>query len=136
MNNNQRANKIAINKYRKELKEMLGEVSEIDIKVLNKAVNIGKADVKENTPVDTGYMKKQWHTTHAQKTTRGVEKKLYNVMEYSSYVNYGHRIVKNHVTIGFVKGKFMLERAIARVDDTMNLEFKKEVERVNKKYGK
>ena len=35
-----------------------------------------------------------------------------NSVEYAPYIEYGHRIVdKNHMTIGFLKGDHMLEKA-------------------------
>ncbi|MFU0784499.1 MAG: HK97 gp10 family phage protein [Thermoanaerobacterium thermosaccharolyticum] len=130
-------NEAEINKFRKELKLMLDDISNIDKKVLNKAVNVGLADVKRNTPVDTGFMRKSWNTTPIKKTTQGVEKELANSADYSSYVNYGHRVVnKSGKTVGWVDGQFMLEKAISKVDKTMLKEFEKEVERVNKKHDK
>ncbi len=136
MNSNQRANKTAIEKYRKELMAMVKDIQGIDKRILDKAVNVGLADVKQNTPVVTSYMKRNWYTTPTRKGKNGVEKKLINIMDYSSYVNYGRRIVVKGVTVGFVKGKFMLEKAVAKVDKVIESEFKKSIERVNKKHGK
>lgn len=128
---------MAIDKYRKELMAMVKDIQGIDKRVLDKALNVGLVEVKQNTPVgETGYMKKNWSTTPTKKTNQGVAKSLINIMDYSSYVNYGHRIVKNHVTIGFVKGRFMLEKAVAKVEKVIENEFKKSIERVNKKHDK
>ncbi|PHV72182.1 hypothetical protein CS063_01525 [Sporanaerobium hydrogeniformans] len=136
MNTNQRANQMAIQKYRKELMAMISDIKEIDERVLTKAVNVGESEVKQNTPVDTGFMKKQWYVSPTKRTANGVEKRLYNIADYASYVNYGHRIVKAQVTVGFVKGRFMLEKSVAKVNKTLETEFKKEVERVNRKHDK
>ena len=38
---NYRRNKAAIDKYRKELKSMMGDINGIDVKILNRAVNEG-----------------------------------------------------------------------------------------------
>jgi len=52
-------------------------------------------------------------------------------------VNYGHRVVnRKGETVGFVKGKFILEKAVGKVDKQLVKEFKKEVERVNRKHDK
>jgi len=159
---NKSHNQAAIKQFRKELKAMLGDITEIDVKCLNKAVNIGLTDVKENTPVGQysnvvdfttragehvhfatndvkqgGFMRKSWRTTPTSKTKNGVTKSIINTADYSSYVNDGHRIVnKEGQTIGWVKGYFMLERAIRKVDKALEKEFKKEVERVNRKHDR
>ncbi len=52
-------------------------------------------------------------------------------------MNYGHRIVnRKGETVGFVKGRFILQKAMDKVDKQLVKEFKKEVERVNKKHDK
>ena len=52
-------------------------------------------------------------------------------------MNYGHRVVnKSGETVGWVKGKFMLENAIKKVDKEIIKSFKAEVERINKKHDK
>jgi len=137
VNNNQKYNQAAIKKFRKELEAMFGDIKDIDIKCLNKAVNEGVAEAKSNTNVVSGFMKKNWKTTPAIKTSNGVTKKLYNSMDYSSYVNYGHRLVnKSGETVGWVNGQYMLEKAINKIDKALIREFKKEVEKVNRKHDK
>lgn len=161
MSSNQRRNKAAIEQYRKELKAMLNDIEEIDKKVLNKAVGVGIAEAKKLTPVGVysnevnfttkdgkevrfttnqtkvgGHMRRSWGVSRTKKSGKSVSKELFNTAEYASYVNYGHRIVSNKKTKGFVKGKFILERAIAKVEKTMVAEFNKAVKEVNKKYDK
>lgn len=158
---NYRRNKAFIDKYRKELKAMLDDVSEIDKKVLNKAVNLGAAYAKRNTPVGMrgnvvefttrdgkhvrfemrysrigGFMRRSWHVTPTKKTPKGIEKELINTADYAEYVNYGHRIVQGGKTKGWVKGLFILEKAINRVGKALVRYFKEEVERVNRKHDK
>lgn len=135
---NYRTNKAAIDKFRRELKAMLGDISEIDKRVLDKAVSIGLADAKRNTPVVTGFMRRSWHATPAVKSkSGGVTKTLVNTADYASYVNYGHRIVnKKGETVGFVKGKFILEKAVGKIEKEIIKLFEEEVERVNKKHDK
>ena len=128
-------NSAAINKYRDELKAMLSDISEIDVNVLNKSVNAGLGDVKRNTPVDTGNLRRNWKATQTQKSSAGAEKSLENNVDYSIFVNDGHRVVnRKGETVGYVQGKHMLEGAVHVVEGAMEREFNSEVERVNKKH--
>lgn len=138
MNSNQKYNSAAIKQFRKELIDLVGDITDIDIKCLNRAVNEGVADAKRNTNVVSSYMRKSWRAAPAVKAKGGgASKTMVNNMDYSSYVNYGHRIVnRSGETIGWVKGQFMLEKAIHVVDKALLREFKKEVERVKKKHDK
>lgn len=129
-------NKKAIDSFRKELKAMLTDISEIDVKCLNKAVSKGLADVKRNTPVITGFMRRNWKSTPTTKSRAGAEKSIVNTADYASFVNDGHRTVSKGVTTGFVKGQFMLEKAVNKVDTELKKEFKSEIERVNREHDK
>ena len=55
---NYRRNKAAIDQYHKELMAMLDDVREIDIKILNQAVNEGMRHAKDQSPVITGFFRK------------------------------------------------------------------------------
>ncbi len=160
MNSNRRINSANIKKFRKELQTMLEDIKKIDKKVLNKAMMEGLRVVKVNTPVGNypsevhfttkdgkevrfnvpklvgGHLRRNWFITVTD-TGNGVEAELFNNVEYAPYVNYGHR-VRNRAgaTVGFVKGKFMLEKAMAAVDRRIGTEFRKEVERLNKDHDK
>lgn len=132
-----RTNKAAIDKYRKELKAMLGDISEIDSRILTQAVNEGLADAKSNTPEVTGFMRKSWSITPTQKTSTGVQKEMVNTAHYAIFVNYGHRVVnRSGKTVGWVPGKFILEKAIKKVEKALVRLFEREVERVNRKHDK
>ncbi|WP_291650029.1 HK97 gp10 family phage protein [Clostridium sp.] len=162
MNINKKYNEKAIKQFRKELMAMLGDIEDIDTKILNKSVNIGLKDVKYNTPVGIysnqvnfttkdgkevsfttkdikqgGFLRRLWKATRINKSKKGVSKTIYNNADYAAHVNYGHRVVnKLGETVGWVKGKFMLEKAIKRVDEEMVKSFKEEIKRINKKYDK
>ena len=137
MSSNYRRNKAFIDKYRKELRAMLDDISEIDKRVLNKAVSVGLSDAKRNTPVVTGFMRRSWAASPTKKTGNGAEKELYNTAFYAPYVNYGHRIVnRSGETVGFKKGRFILEKAVGKVEKEIVRLFEKEVERVNRKHDK
>ncbi len=137
-------NKKAIDAFRKELKAMLDDIREIDVKVLNKAVNVGVRIAKENTQVITGFMRRSWKPTPTVKNKSGVEKGIVNTADYASFVNYGHRqqvgryvpAIGKRLKKPWVEGQYMLEKAINHTEKTMVKEFKKEVEGVNRKHDK
>lgn len=138
---NYNANKKVIDEFRKELQAMVDDIREIDLRILDSAVNAGMKYAKDKSPVITGFFKKNWRSAPAVKSkTGGVTKNLVNIAEYSSYVNNGHRIVdKSGSTIGYVKspkGDHLLERSVIYVGKQLEKEFKKEVEAVQKRHDK
>lgn len=138
MNSNKRYNEAAIRKFRKELMDMFDDIEDIDIKILNKSVNKGVNVAKKNTPVLSGFMRRAWSSDPAKKSKgQGVIKSLVNRADYSEYVNYGHRIVnKLGETLGWVKGKFILEKAVSFIEKQLVKEFRDEIERINNKHDK
>lgn len=138
MNSNRKYNEAVVKQFRKELKAMFDDIEDIDKKVLNKSVNKGVAVAKKNTNVVSGFMRKSWRSAPAVKSKSGeVTKSLVNSADYSEYVNYGHRIVnKSGETKGFVKGQFILEKAVGFIERELVKDFKAEVERINKKHDK
>ena len=143
--NNASTNAAAINKYRDELRAMLGDISQIDKTVLTRSVNAGLKDVKKNTPVGKypagsgrigGTLRKGWHSPPVQSAGSGVQKMLENNVYYAPYVNDGHRIVSRiGETVGYVEGQHFLERADNVVEKTMIQEFDAEIKRVKAKHG-
>lgn len=162
---NYRRNKAAIDQFRKELMAMVDDIQQIDKKVLNKTVNDGVAYAKRHTPVgkhpnpvtfsvkngpDAGtvvsfkvsnpgvgrFLRKSWHKLPTKKSKAGVETELVNTAEYSTYWNYGHRIVtkKGGPTKGFVKGTFVLEKTRGYIEKQLVKEFEKEVKAVQSKH--
>jgi hypothetical protein len=162
---NYRRNKAAIDQFRKELMAMVDDIQQIDKKVLNKTVNNGVAYAKRHTPVGKhpnpvtfsvkngpdagtvvsfkvsnpgvgGFLRKSWHKLPTKKSKAGVETELVNTAEYSTYWNYGHRIVtkKGGPTKGFVKGTFVLEKTRGYIEKRLVKEFEKEVKAVQSKH--
>lgn len=162
---NYRRNKAAIDQFRKELMAMVDDIQQIDKKVLNKAVNDGVDWAKDKTkpgkhpnpvcftvkngpdagkmvsfkvsnPVVGGFLRKSWHKLPTKKSKAGVEAELVNTAEYSTYWNYGHRIVtkKGGPTKGFVKGTFVLEKTVGYVGKRLAAEFEKEVKAVQERH--
>ncbi len=132
-------NKAAIDQYRKELMAMLDDVREIDIKILNQAVNEGMRRAKDQSPVITGFFRKNWRSAPAVRTRDGgVSKNLVNSADYASYVNYGHRTVDGAGnTTGYVRsanGDHLLERTENYINKRLIELFKAELEAIQKKY--
>lgn len=106
------------------------------------------AKTKPRTPVDTGALRSSWgietektkiiESTNDQgrkmlKTIRTGDIKyngkeislvLSNPMEYATDIEYGHRIVRNGVEVGWYEGKFMLKTSIDEVRIQMPLRYK------------
>lgn len=65
---------------------------------------------KRYTPVDNGTLRGAW-----QRQNGGSFKQIiYNNTSYAAHVEWGHRIVRKKETIGFVKGRKMLHKAMNR----------------------
>lgn len=138
-NINFNANKKAIDQFRKELMAMVDDIREIDIRVLNKAVNAGVLYAKNHSPEISGFYRKNWRSAPAVRAkSGGVTKILVNSAKYASYVNYGHRTVdKDGNTTGYVKstvGDHLLERAVVYAGKQLEKEFRKEVEAAQKRH--
>lgn len=98
---------------------------------LMKEAEIVVGDTKEETPVDTGTLRNSWfRETRKGLTARKVFQQIvYNNTAYVNHVEYGHRIVRNKKTIGFVRGRRMLHKAILK----RNLYFYKDLDKLVKK---
>ena len=136
---NYRRNKAAIDQFRKELMAMVEDIGEIDVRVLNQAVNEGVRYAKKKSPVIT--FRKNWRSAPAVRSKTGeVTKVLVNNAEYAAYVNYGHRTVdRDGNTTGYVKsqaGDHLLERTVNYVNKRLIALFRAEVEAVQKKHDK
>lgn len=132
-NINTSINSKAINKFRDEFAALSDDIKKVDIKVLNKALDAGLAQVVDLSPVDTGWLQDNWFREPARKVYDGVSGLLSNPVDYASHVNYGHRIVVNGKTIGHVEGQFFLEEAVNFAEKVMISEFKKEIKRIGGK---
>lgn len=66
---------------------------------------------KSKTPVDTGNLRRRFFRTSVKIKPASISATMRNNTEYGVYVEKGHRIVKKGNTVGFVKGKFMMENS-------------------------
>ncbi len=129
-------------------------------RVLNKAVNEARRVAVQNTPVGEysrdvsfttksgqsvsfrvagrvgGTLKRSWAVKRAVKQGKDNVAELYNTADYSLYVNNGHRVVnRDHVTVGYVKGQFMLEKGLDAARRNMPGYFNEAIRRVKEKNG-
>lgn len=95
-----------------------GEIRKVSEHVLNKLANTVLAATKSNTPVKSGQLRRNWKRTKVEVDTFRDEVfvKIYNITEYAPYVEYGHRIVVNGVTVGFQDGVLMLTTAVENAE--------------------
>ena len=76
---------------------------------LAKEAGIIRGRVIKNTPVDTGLLKGSWKQT----PTAGDKVTIYNNVEYSGFVEHGHRIkIRGKFTGRIVAGRHMLKKGI------------------------
>lgn len=129
------SNTDAINKFRQQIRDMIGDISEVDKKVLNKAVNVGLAHAKNNTPVVTGHLRKSWAANPVEELPNGVQKELINTADYALYWNDGHRVVaQTGWTVGWCEGSHLLDKTINVIEKAEEEEFEKEIRRISDKY--
>lgn len=71
-----------------------------------------KKDVKDLTPVDTGTLKNSWQRENGKRLTgKAFSQIVFNMTNYSHFVEYGHRTGRNKTK--FVRGRFMFRTAVA-----------------------
>lgn len=138
----------------------MDDIATIDQRILDKAMNVGLNAARKLTPTGIypdvvsfttrdgkhvsfkvtkrtgGAMRREWRRTRTFKTKTYVSATLYNNVEYASFVNYGHRVVNRHgETIGWVNGKFMLQKASLKIERAIEGEFVREINRIEKTHN-
>ena len=94
-------------------------IDEVLARILLDMGNISLAEVKERTPVDTGYLRRHWFISKVERVGDNFHIELYNTVEYASYVDKGHRTrlgtgasePRNGGT-PWVEGVFMVETSL------------------------
>lgn len=88
-------------------------------------------DTRANSPEDTGELRKHFDAEETRKVGKEFEVEVYNTMEYSGHVEYGHRTRSG----GYVKGEYTLtkstERAIPEVERAGNEAVERAVKRLD-----
>lgn len=88
---------------------------EFQAMVIELAVQL-EGRVKENTPVKTGHLKREWHIGDIVKRGDEYYIEVYNNVEYAEPVEYGHRTRGGK---GFVKGAHMMELSLQEVQKNL-----------------
>lgn len=94
-------------------------------------------DVRANTPVDTGDLRRSWTLTGPDKKGLKFEMDLANPLEYSEYVEYGHRqepgrfvpAIGKRLKTDYVPGSYMLRDGTRRLEETLGPAVQREVEK-------
>lgn len=92
-------------------------------------------DVRNNTPVDTGDLRRSWELTGPDKKGLKFEMDLANNLEYVEHVEYGHRqepgrfvpAIGKRLKADFVPGSYMLRDGTRRLEETLKPAVQKEV---------
>lgn len=83
-------------------------------------------DVRANTPVDSGELRRSMAFEGVKKTGSGFEMSLTNNMEYAGHVEFGHRIRGGK---GYVKGRYMMKKGTIRLEEKLPSKLEEAMER-------
>lgn len=78
------------------------------------------------TPKDTGALRSAWCVGNVKHSGKSFYVELKNPMEYASFIEYGHRIVRGGVEVGWYEGRFMLKISIDEIRQQMPHRYIKE----------
>ena len=142
------------------LKELEADVERTIIGVIDEATNTGMAESIKETPTGIyekevffmtrkgeqvhfkvknpkqgGTLKKGWHHQPAKRKGKGYFGGYSNNIEYGLYVNYGHRIVRNDITIGYSPGFFFLEAGVQQMQEQYRRIFEQKLKAIKEKRG-
>ncbi len=83
-------------------------------------------DVRANTPVDSGELRRSMTFEGVDKTGSGFEMSLTNNLSYAGHVEFGHRTRGGK---GVVKGVYMMKKGTARLEQRLPSKLEKAMER-------
>jgi len=83
------------------------------------------AKVKPRTPKITGALRGAWQLGEITGSGKEIAVEINNPMEYADFIEYGHRIVRNGVEVGWYEGRFMLKISIDEIDRQMPLRYER-----------
>ena len=120
-------------KVLKNYRNSLGKFKRVTDEIFMEAVyevagRVFRATVK-NTPVDTGFLRESWNIDDVKKKGSVYEIEISNDVEYASYVEYGHRIVRGGNTLGWKDGVFMLTISEKNLEKVMDRIFQRNFEK-------
>lgn len=93
------------------------------------------AKTKPRTPKDTGALRSAWQLGEISGSGRNLEVEILNPMEYATEIEYGHRVVRNGVEVGYYEGRFMLKISMDEVRRQMPLRYENEFRKFCKRAG-
>ena len=73
------------------------------------------ARVKPRTPVISSNLKRGWELGDIRGEGKYLSIEILNGMDYATDVEYGHRVVRNGVEIGWAEGRYMLKISIDEI---------------------
>lgn len=82
-------------------------------------------DTKRNTPKVTGRLINAWKLSGPFKRNFDRYVVIHNNVEYASFVEDGHRLVRNGTTLRWVNGKHMARVALTKVQNNLDRRFSK-----------
>lgn len=120
-------------KVLKDYRNSMGKFKRVTDEIFMEAVyevagRVFRATVK-NTPVDTGFLRESWNIDDVKKKGNVYEIEISNDVEYASYVEYGHRIVRGGNTLGWKDGVFMLTISEKNLEKVMDRIFQRKFEK-------
>lgn len=118
-----------IKKLEKRLKSSDKSRDELISKILEDIAFEVIREAKLKTPVDSGLLRRSFFSNFRRDQDGTYICEVYNNTTYARFVEKGHRIVSNGVTIGFVDGVFMLKVAEEKVRARLDKYTKRTVER-------
>ena len=118
-----------LKKLEKRLKSSDKSRDELISKILEDIAFEVIREAKLKTPVDSGLLRRSFFSNFRRDLDGTYICEVYNNTTYARFVENGHRIVSNGVTIGFVDGVFMLKVAEEKVRARLDKYTKRTVER-------
>lgn len=83
---------------------------------------------KPRTPVDTGALRNSWELGDLITDGKNIGIEIKNNQEYATEIEYGHRIVRNGIEVGWYEGRFMLRTSIDEIRRQMPLRYQQKFE--------
>lgn len=93
------------------------------------------ARVKPRTPVISGDLKRGWELGDIRGEGKYLSIEILNGMDYATDVEYGHRVVRNGVEIGWAEGRYMLKISIDEIRKQMPIRYQNEFKKFCIEHG-
>lgn len=123
--------------YIKQLTALKVNMEKLQEEMTDLASNTLLAHVKKRTPVGVylnkqgGTLRRNWKKGNKKKTSKGYSIEVYNETPYARHVNYGHKTRNG----GYVKGQFMLEKAVRSTRKVIDKEYLSLIQKIEKDFN-